>query len=165
MNMKSLCGVGMTAVLMTSGLTTGSDLLISGVYDGPLTGGTPKGVELYVLNDIADLSDYGIGSANNGGGTDGEEFTFPAVGVTAGTYLYITNNEEQFLAYFGFESDYYTGSMSINGDDAIELFQSGTVVDVFGDIYTDGDGTKWEYLDGWAYRNDGSMPNGGMFSV
>ena len=59
--------------------------------------------------------------------------------------------------------DYVDGSMSINGDDAIELFQSGTVVDVFGDIYTDGNGTEWEYLDGWAYRNDGVAANGGAF--
>ncbi|MGB0914546.1 MAG: immunoglobulin domain-containing protein, partial [Crocinitomicaceae bacterium] len=55
-----------------------NDLIITGVFDGPNTGGTPKGVELYILNDIADLSIYGIGSANNGGGTDGEEFTFPS---------------------------------------------------------------------------------------
>ena len=155
----------MTSVLLTSGLTMGSELLISGVYDGPLSGGTPKGVELYVMSDIADLSEYGIGSANNGGGSDGEEFTFPAVGVNAGTYLYVTSNEGQFIAYFGFTPDYANGSMSINGDDAIELFQSGTVVDVFGDINVDGNGTKWEYLDGWAYRNDGSMPNGGIFSA
>ena len=37
-----------------------SSLMISGVYDGPLTGGTPKGVELFVVNDIADLSIYGL---------------------------------------------------------------------------------------------------------
>ena len=47
-------------------------LVITGVYDGPLTGGVPKGIELYVTADIADLSVYGVGAANNGGGTDGE---------------------------------------------------------------------------------------------
>ena len=46
-----------------------SDLIITAVFDGPLTGGTPKGVELYVVNNIADLSIYGLGAANNGGGT------------------------------------------------------------------------------------------------
>ena len=57
-------------------LQTASKLIISGVIDGPLTGGLPKMVELYVLDDIADLSTYyGVGTANNGGGTDGEEFT------------------------------------------------------------------------------------------
>jgi hypothetical protein len=51
-----------------------TDLLLTGVVDGPLTGGLPKAVELYVVNDIPDLSLYGLGSANNGGGTDGQEF-------------------------------------------------------------------------------------------
>jgi hypothetical protein len=51
------------------------DLVITGVVDGPLQGGTPKAIEICALTDIADLSNYGIGSANNGGGSGGEEFT------------------------------------------------------------------------------------------
>ena len=30
--------------------------------------------------------------------------------------------------------------MGINGDDAVELFHNGTVIDTFGDINTDGNG-------------------------
>ena len=37
-----------------------SDLIISAVYDGPLSQGTPKGIELFVLNDIPDLSIYAV---------------------------------------------------------------------------------------------------------
>ena len=47
--------------------------------------------------------------------------------------------------------------MSINGDDAIELFSGGTVIDTFGDINVDGNGELWEYLDGWAYRTSGTV--------
>ncbi|MGB3714574.1 MAG: hypothetical protein WA996_09110, partial [Candidatus Promineifilaceae bacterium] len=47
------------------------DLVITGIIDGPLFGGIPKAVELYAVNAIPDLSFYGIGLANNGGGTDG----------------------------------------------------------------------------------------------
>jgi len=137
-----------------------SDLLITGAFDGPLTGGTPKGVELFVVNDIPDLSIYGLGSANNGGGTDGEEFTFPAVAATAGTYIYVASEATQFTNFFGFAPDYTTGAMGINGDDAVELFENGVVVDVFGDIDVDGNGTPWEYLDSWAYRNTDSGANG-----
>ena len=36
---------------------------------------------------ISDLSEYGIGCANNGGGTDGQEYTFPAVSVSSGQHL------------------------------------------------------------------------------
>lgn len=64
-----------------------SDLMITGVIDGPLPGGVPKAVQLIALTDIADLSIYGLGSANNGGGTDGEEYTFPAVAVGAGAVI------------------------------------------------------------------------------
>jgi hypothetical protein len=142
----------------------GAGLLITGVYDGPLTGGTPKGVELYAGSEIADLSIYGIGSANNGGGTDGEEYTFPSVTVPAGSFLYVTTDAIQFNAFFGFAADFVDGSMAINGDDAIELFQNGSVIDVFGDINTDGTGELWEYQDGWAYRNNGQGANSGVFS-
>ncbi|MDC6366154.1 MULTISPECIES: endonuclease/exonuclease/phosphatase family protein [Flavobacteriaceae] len=141
----------------------GPDLLITGVVDGPLSGGVPKAIELYVNNDIADLSTYGIGSANNGGGTDGEEFTFPAVSASAGTFIYIASESTGFESYFGFAPDYTTSAAAINGDDAIELFFEGSVIDVFGDINVDGSGQAWDYLDGWAYRNDGTGPDGSTF--
>ncbi|MGV6862526.1 MAG: T9SS type A sorting domain-containing protein [Putridiphycobacter sp.] len=140
-----------------------NSLIISAAYDGPLTGGVPKGVELYVINDIPDLSVYGIGSANNGGGSDGEEFTFPPVSASAGDYIYVASESTEFTNFFGFAPDYTTSSMGINGDDAVELFKNGSVIDVFGDINVDGTGQTWEYLDGWAARNDLSTPNMGAF--
>lgn len=143
-----------------------TDLLISGVFDGPLPGGQPKGIELYVLNDIDDLSVYGVGSANNGGGSDGDEYSLPAVAATAGDYLYVVDNGDDFETFFGFMPDFVddsNSSMAINGDDAIELFLGGEVVDVFGDINVDGSGEAWEYLDGWAYRVNGTGPDGSTF--
>ena len=143
-----------------------NSLVITGVFDAPLTGGTPKGIELYVINDIDDLSSFGVGSANNGGGTDGQEFTFPSVAVSAGTYIYVASEVDQFTAFFGFAPTYNAGSvMSINGDDAIELFENGSVSDTFGDININGNGEAWEYLDGWAYRNDDTGPEGTTFTT
>ncbi len=133
-------------------------MIISAVFDGPLSGGTPKGVELYVINNIADLSIYGVGTTFNGGGSNGADFTFPAVAATAGSYITITSSSAEFLAYFGVAADYTNGSFSINGDDAIELFENGALIDVFGDVNADGTGTAWEYLDGWAARVTGSTP-------
>jgi hypothetical protein len=140
----------------------GQDLLITGVFDGPLSGGTPKVIEVYAINDVSDLSLYGVGSANNGGGTDGEELTF-AGSATAGQFIYITTDDAQFNAYFGFSADYVDGFAGINGDDAIELFFNGNVVDTFGDINVDGSGQSWEYADGWAYRLDSTGPDGSTF--
>jgi hypothetical protein len=140
--------------------------VITGVYDPQLTTGAgPKGAELYVVSDIDDLSLYGIGGANNGGGSDGEEFTFPAIAVAAGTYIYITDDEVDFQSFFGFAADYQSGAMSINGDDAIELFENGNVIDTFGDIDMDGTGEPWDYLDGWAKRVSGTGPDGVVFDI
>jgi len=141
--------------LVFSFVSFGQDLIISGVFDGSLSGGTPKGVELYVVNNIPDLSIYGVGSANNGGGSDGLEFQLPEESATAGSFIYITTESPNFSTFFGFDTTYTDGSMSINGDDAVELFMNEAVIDVFGDINVDGNGTPWEYLDGWAYRKSG----------
>jgi hypothetical protein len=144
-----------------------SDLIITGVIDGPITGGLPKAIELFVVNDIADLSVYGLGAANNGGGTDGEEFSFTG-SATMGQYLYVATESTEFQNFFGFAPDFVTGSGStaaanINGDDAIELFLNGEVVDVFGELNVDGTGQPWDYEDGWAYRLSGTGPDGNTF--
>ena len=143
-----------------------TDLLITGVIDGPLTGGIPKAVEFYVINDIPDLSIFGFGAANNGGGTDGEEFTFPADAATAGQFIYVATESVEFTNFFGFAPDYTDGTApSVNGDDAIELFENGSVIDTFGDINVDGTGQPWEYLDGWTYRVSGTEADGAIFNI
>ena len=46
-----------------------------------------------------------------------------------------------------------TTAISQNGDDAIELFYNGNVIETFGDINVDGTGQPWEYMDSWAYKD------------
>ena len=41
-----------------------------------------------------------------------------------------------------------------------KLYHQNSVIDVFGDIDVDGTGQSWEYLDGWAYRNNNTGPDG-----
>lgn len=165
-------------------VTAQADLLITGLFDGPLDGGEPKVVELYAANDIPDLSIYGAGAANNGGGTDGVEMILSG-SASAGDFLYIVDDNSdsdpgvEFEEYFGFLPSLFFdsnagsagGPAAINGDDAVELFHDPTgaftgdetVIDVFGDINTDGSGEPWDYLDGWAYRNNGTGPDGSTF--
>ena len=134
-------------------------LVIAGVTDGDLTGGNPKAIILTAAAPIADLSIWGVGSANNGGGTDGEEFTFPAISLNAGDAIVVTGNPDS-TAFFAtnfvqnFEL-YESNSALINGDDAVELFQNGAVFDTFGDFNVDGTGQPWEYSDGFATRTGG----------
>ncbi len=157
-----------TALILAAGsllaLSANAQLVLTGVIDGPLSGGVPKAIELYATEDIADLSIFGIGSANNGGGTDGEELTLSG-SATAGQFIYVSSESTGFTTFFGFTPDFVSGAANINGDDAIELFMNGSVIDIFGDINTDGSGEAWEYLDGWAYRDDGTGPDGTSFNI
>ncbi|MDT7831105.1 lamin tail domain-containing protein [Flavobacteriaceae bacterium S356] len=147
-----------------------NSMVITGVYDGPLSGGTPKGVELFVLTEIpaGDLSLYGVSSVSNGGGsTAGNvEFGFPTNGspIAAGTFIYVSTESTNFNTFFGMMPDYTTGVVAINGDDSIELYESGQIIDVYGDVNNDFSGEAYDYLDGWAYRNSNTGPEGTTFT-
>lgn len=147
------------------GATTNS-MVITGVFDGPLTGGTPKGVEIFVLKDISDLTKFGLSSITNGAGTLGGtvEFTFPAGSATAGSFIYVSSDEPGFTAFFGFAPNYVTGTVAVNGDDSFELIENGQIIDVFGEVDKDGSGLSWDYLDGWAYRKSNTGPEGTTFT-
>ena len=149
--MKTLLTICVFSLLAS---TAFGQLVITGVIDGPLPGGLPKAVEICAVMDGVDLTEYALGSANNGGGSDGEEFFFDSGVLNQGEFIYVATEDVQFAAFFGFAPDFMTGAMSINGDDAVELFHNGVVVDVFGEIDVDGTGQPWEHLDGWAYRLD-----------
>ena len=161
-------GLGMTGTITVNAAAVATKaLILTGVIDGPLPGGSPKAIEFYALDDIPDLSVFGFGSANNGGGTDSVEFVFPADAVTAGSYVYVTSDSADFEQFFGFTANYVDTqgnfAVFVNGDDAVELFENGVVIDVFGDINVDGNGTPWEYLDSWAYRNCSTGPDDSTF--
>ena len=158
-NIKYICSALFIIALTHSIVYAQSGkIIITCVFDGPLTGGKPKGVELFVREDISDLSLYAIGSANNGEGSDGPEYTSMTGSASAGKYIYLASESTQFTNWFGFSPDYTGGAFTINGDDAIELFYdasgnfsgSESVIDLYGDIDTDGSGESWEYLDSCA---------------
>lgn len=143
-------------------------LVITGIFDTQVeTGGTwAKGCELQALQAIPDLSIFAVGFANNGGGTDGPEVPLPAISVNAGDCIYVVNDSVLFANFFGFPPTIADSDAGINGDDAIELFENGQVVDVFGEIsYAAGSTLAWNYLDGWAYRKSGTGPDGTVFNV
>lgn len=142
---------------------TGSvDLELIGIIDfaTPEGGSSGKAIHLVATADIADLSVYGLGIANNGGGTDGEEYTLPTQSVSSGDHILLPRDQvamENYLTTAGInlfdfviEADVATG----NGNDAVELFKNGAVVETFGDI-NDGNAAAagWDYGDAWAYKD------------
>ncbi len=136
-----------------------AQLVITGVFDGPLSGGTPKAVELYATEAIADLSTYTVANYNNGGATISNSVVLSG-SATAGQHIYVTRSgdEANFQTYFGFAPTLFPGNApSVNGDDAVAVLRGETIVDVFGEIgVRPAEGELWNYLDGWAYRSDGT---------
>jgi len=137
-------------------------LVLTGVIHA---GATPKALELYVMDDMETLEQYGIGSAQNGEGTDGVEWTFPNEAAEAGSFIYVANDADAFSAFFGFPATFVDGgaACNFNGNDAIELFEVGIGVDIYGEVDVDGTGADWAYTDGWAYRVNGTGPDGTIY--
>ena len=149
------CPLLLSALL--PGMATGS-LLITGVGDP--NGGTGDIIELYATADVADLSIYGIETANNGAAAGGVEFSLSG-SASAGDFLYLTTDQLDFTQFFGFAADVVDGDISFNGDDSVYLYQSGAIIDVLGYVpNVDFTGLSGDYSDGWAYRNDGTGPSG-----
>mgnify|MGYP001418776348 CR=1 FL=1 len=147
-----------------------SALSLKGVMDFtvPSGGSDGKAIHLVATADIADLSVFGLGVANNGGGTDGMEYTLDAVSASSGDDILIARSVEAMSAYF---ADCYSefeivlvgnSDISQNGDDAIELFEQGVVIETFGELDLDGTGQPWEYMDSWAYKVGDSWTYGGV---
>ena len=152
-----------------------SALTIKGLADLDIPSSAGKFVHLVATGDIADLSVYGLGSANNGGGTDGEEWNFPeGLSATSGDNILLYRDLSVVDAYMDASNTFdllleapssSSSPVSSNGNDALELFFNGTVVETFGEITFEG-GTSnydhaWAFNDSWAYKVDGEWTYGG----
>lgn len=135
------------------------------LWDGSGTNGG-KAIHVKAIKDIPDLSIYGVGIANNGGGTDGLEFTFPAISVEEGDDILLSREPATLTAYFDSCANEFehviesNNSVSQNGDDAIELFRNEVVIETYGDPDVDGTGESWEYSGTWAFKSGGTWTAG-----
>lgn len=162
----------------TSTFTTVSALQLQGVMslqnDGTAADGRNRAIHLRANVDIADLGIYGIGIPNNGGGTDGKELSLPSMSINSGQNILFMRAEDEasFATYFGdcfsgFEVTFTDadagGDINFNGDDAVELYENTTVIEIYGDVELDGTGENWEYNGSWGYReSDGSYITGAI---
>ena len=81
-----------------------SCVIITGVFNDAFR--PNSGIELYTICDVKDLSEYGLGSANNGGGTDGEEFKFPKKTLKKNTFFYVATSQANFKQFTAFDADF-----------------------------------------------------------
>ena len=153
----------------SSVVLSGNEFLLKGILAVDLPSSSGKAIHLYADQPINDLSIYGLGIANNGGGTDGQEYTFPNVSVNSGDHILICRDSLQLSNYLSadcfakFSLVIEDGTVNQNGDDAVELFKNGSVLETFGDPNVDGTGEPWEYTDSWAYKDtSGNWIYGGV---
>ena len=151
-------------------------LLITEVVDATLGGGNPKFVE--ITN--TDGSDYtftggGIVVQSNASTDLNIDVDLTGIMIQAGQSYVIqsTSNggQDVFESTYGFSADLYTEAYFSNGDDRYILADADdgsgvatSLVDIHGEIDTDGTGTAWEYTDSYAYRKAGPA-NGGVFDI
>ncbi len=143
---------------------TPPEIELKGIMSLKIGGTSTNGraIHMLVLEDIADLSVYGVGIANNGGGSDGREIDFPATSASAGDHILLVRDIDEMglSTYFGdcfndFAQVIPSGGVNFNGDDPVELFKDNTVIESYGDVELDGTGEEWEFVGTWAYKLKG----------
>ncbi len=128
--------------------------------DFDATGGQIRAVHLNVLKDIPDLSIFHIQIASNGAAPDplDIDFAFPVQSASAGDQLFVVRDLDAARAatYFGSSyatfTEFQTGGMTHNGDDAVLLYENGVSIESFGEPGVDGTDLFWEYTNSWAYK-------------
>ena len=67
-------------------------IMMTGIFRGDIGGIEPSVIELYALEDIADLSVYGIEIARDGSAADGQEYALSAVSLDSGEFYTVSSN-------------------------------------------------------------------------
>ena len=151
-------------------LAGAGQLIITGVVDGPLSGGSPKAIELFALTDIPDLSIYGDETPTNAESPDGAEFTLSG-SAEAGSFIYLSWGTVSLEEVIDIPSENTSAATvseawhdtqfvaNINGNETVVLYENGEVTDFFGRT-GESDPTDWSYEDGYAYRTVTEAPDG-----
>ncbi len=138
-------------------------LSLKGITDFRTSAGGSSGKTIHLVADsnISNLSIYGLGVANNGAGSNGQEYRFPPIYVSKGSNILLVRDTTAIASYFNDCWPLFniilldtTGTVSQNGNDAVELFKVKEVVETFGDVNVNGTGKPWEYTGSWAYKDN-----------
>lgn len=139
-------------------------LMITGVFSGDVGGTEPRGIEIYAIGNIPDLSAYEIAllkNSNPGPGTPSGPVCLPTISLAAGSYYYIAHDRAEFINFFNFAPDTTLSIITdLDGDDRVILRYNSTISDAFGNI---SGSTGWHHGSGWCYRLDNQLPNTGTF--
>ncbi len=136
-----------------------SGLMLSGIFTGVIGDTEPSTIELYALEDIQDLSVYGIEivKGEDNAAPDGVDYTLSSTALDSGNFYTISSDSTYQRAWFSIFPDEDNFLNIFDGNDAIVLYKNGKIIDVYGHPGTNGSETEWDYTDGWVYRKDGRV--------
>lgn len=150
-----------TIIALTFFITGSSQIVITGLMDGDLTGGNPKVIELYI-NGTIDLSEYSLWRSSNGNAFTDEG---ALSGVFTDRFVYLSNasngGQALFESVFGtagvFADVIYLSDVNGNGDDGFQIVKisDNSVVD---QVWTTD--TSDSYKDSYMKRKNDTGPDG-----
>lgn len=158
----------LTTVLIASlVVSAGAGVTITGIVDGPLSGGLPKAIELYVDGSV-DFTNFDLYKSSNGGAF-GAAGDMSGLGTVSDSFVYLigggasglTNFQNVFGTSGDFANTFSMGNANGNGDDGFQIVDaSSTVLD---QVWQSN--TSDSYRDSYLYRMDGTGPEGATWTA
>lgn len=134
-----------------------AEVIITGILDGTLPGGSPKAIELYI-DGTEDLSEYFLDKAANGSPFNGANEQLS--GIYTDEFVYLTNNAGNFEEVFGVSGDFSNllelAIATGNGNDAFRIV--GLDNEVVDQVWYEEDSDI--YRDSYMYRVNNTGPDG-----
>ena len=142
-----------------------SSLILTGISrpdnnfptDG-VSSNTARSLELYVVEDISDLSMYGFATSNSiySGDQSNGAFQFPEGSYSSGDFIYVTRSQSAFEELHGFSADYELNNLNFLGGNSSGPF---CVVEL---LYSESwDSSDLQTIDYWASNDVNLIINGG----
>lgn len=155
-------------ILLLSLIGNAQTPILTMIADGDCTGGNPKVIEIYASGTV-DFTLYSIENQTNANTTWGATESLAALGTVTNefVYVYLVGGAGVFATeYPSVTTNALTSSttLNINGDDRVRIIETSTstVIDQYGEEGIDGSGLAWEYMDGYAKRNNNTGPDAGF---
>ncbi|MEM9928635.1 MAG: ExeM/NucH family extracellular endonuclease [Bacteroidota bacterium] len=136
------------------------EVILTGVLDGTLSGGFPRGVEIYV-NGTVDLSAYSVNRYANGSTSATGNNSVTLSGTFTDEFVYLVRTQPEFAQVFGTSGDFANvivvgDAAQGTGDDVYTIESGGSIIDQAGGVI----GVRTNiYQDSWLYRNDNTGPD------
>jgi len=140
-------------------------IMITEIAD-PKNSASSRFIELYNAGtDEINLTGWKLNKYLNGATSiSGSPIELNGITIPVGGFVIIANND--YASVFNEIPSVTSTYISGNGDDVYELVDNlGEIMDVFGVIGEDGNGTNWEYLDGRAFRNPTVTNPNSIFTI